>query len=125
AAGTTSGDRDVREAQTKRLVEQIQGKPMIIHVVMYSGEKSATLGDVQVEVGLRVTKMTGGRYEFINNISRYQTLLPELAAEVAKQATGSVRQFRITVQRPNGKSGNLGKLGINAGARIVSSVKLE
>jgi len=125
AAGTTSGDRDIREAQTKRLLEQIQGKPMIIHVVMYSGEKSATLGDVQVEVGQRVTKMTGGRYEFINNMSRYQTLLPELAAEVAKQATGSVRQFRITVQRPNGKSGNLGKLGINAGARIVSSVKLE
>jgi hypothetical protein len=125
AAGTTSGDRDIREAQTKRLLEQIQGKPMIIHVLMYSGEKSATLGDVQVEVGQRVTKMTGGRYEFINNMSRYQTLLPELAAEVAKQATGSVRQFRITVQRPTGKSGSLGKLGINAGARIVSSVRLE
>lgn len=125
AAGTTSGDRDIREAQTKRLLEQIQGKPMIIHVLMYSGEKSATLGDVQVEVGQRVTKMTGGRYEFINNMSRYQTLLPELAAEVAKQATGSVRQFRITVQRPTGKSGSLGKLGINAAARIVSSVRLE
>src|SRR6478672_15213 len=42
AAGTTSGDRDIRDVHTKRLLEQIQGKPMIIHVVMFSGERSAT-----------------------------------------------------------------------------------
>jgi len=125
AAATTSGDRDIREVHTKRLLEQIQGKPMVIHVVLYSGEKSATFGDTVFEVAQRVTKITGGRYEAINNMTRYETLLPELAADVAKQATGSVRQFRITVQRPGGKSGNLGKLGINAGARVVSSVKLE
>jgi hypothetical protein len=51
--------------------------------------------------------MTGGRYEYINNMNRYITLLPELGAEVAKQVVGSSKQFRITAQRPAGKKGNL------------------
>ena len=125
AAGTTSGDRDIREEHTKRLFEQIAGKPMIIHVLMYSGEKSASGGDTPIEVGQSVTKMTGGRYEYINSISRYATLLPELGAEVAKQVTGSAKQFRIAVQRPDGKSGKLGKVSISAGAKAVTSVRLE
>ena len=37
--------------------------------------------------------MTGGRYEYINNMNRYTTLMPELGAEVAKQAVGSAKQF--------------------------------
>jgi hypothetical protein len=125
AAGTTSGDRDIRDAHTKRLLEQIQGKPMIVHVVMFSGERSATGGDIQIEVGQVVTKMTGGRYENINNISRYATLLPEFGAEVKKQGAGTTRMFRITVQRPDGKKGPLGKIGVSAGALSLTSVKME
>ena len=125
AAGTTSGDGEIRDVHTKRLLEQIRGRPMIVHVLMFSGERSATGGGAQIEVGQVVTKMTGGRYEFINTITRYASLMPELGAEVAKQATGSSRQFRITVQRPDGKSGPLGKLGMSAGARAVTSVQVE
>ncbi len=124
-AGTTSGDGYIRDVHTKRLLEQVRGKPMIIHVLMYRGEKSATGGDAQIEVGQNVTKMTGGRYESINNMSGYAAVLPQLGADVAKQVIGSTRQFRITVQRPNGKSGNLGKLAMSAGARVVSSVRVE
>ena len=125
AAGTTSGDRDIREVHTKRLLEQLQGKPMIVHVVMYSGERSATGGDIQIEVGQVVTRMTGGRYENINNISRYATLLPELGAEIKKQGAGTTRMFRITVQRPEGKKGPLGKISVSAGALSLTSVRME
>jgi hypothetical protein len=125
AAGTTSGDRDVRDVHTKQLMQNIQGKPMIIHVVMFNGERSATGGDVQIEVGQAVTKMTGGRYENINNISRYATLLPEFGAEVKKQGAGTTRMFRITVQRPDGKKGPLGKIGVSAGALSLTSVRME
>ena len=41
------------------------------------------------------------------------------------RATGSTRQFRITAQRPDGKKGDFGKLGMSAGARAVTSVRLE
>jgi hypothetical protein len=124
-AGTTSGDGHIREVHTKRLVEQLSGKPIIVHVLMYAGEKSATGGDSQIVVGQQVAKMTGGRYEYINNMIGYAKLLPELAADVAKQVAGSSRQFRITAQRPDGKSGKLGKLGMSTGSGVVSSVRVE
>ena len=97
AAATTSGDRDIRDSHTKQLFGLLAGKPIVVHVVMFSGERSATGGDIQIEVGQAATKMTGGRYENINNISRYATLLPEFGAEVKKQAAGSARMFRISV----------------------------
>jgi hypothetical protein len=127
AAGTTSGDAHITSVEMQRLFEQLRGLPVTVHVLIFSGSaaRSATTGDVQIEAGLAVTKMTGGRYEFINAMSRYVTLLPELGAEVAKQAAGGTKQFRITVQRPDGKSGKLGKVTIGAGAKTVTSVRVE
>ena len=81
-------------------MENVGRKPMIVHVLLYAGERSTTGGVTQVEVGEHVARMTGGRYEFINAMTRYSTLLPELGGEVAKQLTGNTRQFRVTVQRP-------------------------
>ena len=49
----------------------------------------------------------------------------ELGKDVAKQLTGSTKQFRITAQRPDGKKGDFGKLSMSAGARVVTSVRLE
>jgi hypothetical protein len=127
AAGTTSGDAHITSVEMQRLFEQLRGLTVTVHVLIFSGSaaRSATTGDVQIEAGLAVTKMTEGRYEFINAMSRYVTLLPELGAEVAKQAAGGTKQFRITVQRPDGKSGALGKLTMSAGAKTVASVRLE
>ena len=124
-AATTSGDGQVMAAQMQRVIKALGGRPIIVHVLMYSGERSATGGDAQIDLGQRVTKMTGGRYENINNMTRYVTLLPELGADVAKQATGSTRQFRITAQRPDGKKGEFGKLAMSSGPRAVTSVRLE
>jgi hypothetical protein len=109
----------------KRVLEPLGGRPIIVHVLMYSGVQSAIGGDIQIEMGQRVAKMTGGRYEFINSMNRYTTLMPELGAEVAKQATGNTKQFRITAQRPDGKKGDFGKLAMSSGARAVTSVRLE
>jgi hypothetical protein len=109
----------------REALELIQGKPMIVHVLLYAGERSASGGVAQVEVGERAAQMSGGRYEFINSMNRYITLLPELGAEVAKQLTGNTRQFRVTVQRPDGKKGDLGKVSISVTGKTVSSVWRE
>ena len=124
-AATTSGDGNVLEADMKRVLQPLQGRPILIHVLMYSGVQSAIGGDIQIELGQRVTKMTGGRYEYINSMNRYTTLMPEFAADVAKQAVGSAKQFRITAQRPDGKKGDFVKLSMSAGARVVTNVKVE
>lgn len=125
AAGTTSGDGKVIESEMERALEQIGRKPMIVHVLLYAGERSSSGGVAQVEVGERATQMTGGRYEFINSMSRYSTLLPELGADVAKQLAGNTRQFRVTVQRPDGKRGELGKVSVSSTSKTVSGLWRE
>jgi hypothetical protein len=125
AAGTTSGDAKILDSEVKRALDPIGHKPMIIHVLLYAGERSASGGVVQVEVGERAARMTGGRYEFINSMTRYSTLLPELGAEVKKQLAENTRQFRVTVQRPDGKRGELGKISVSSTSKKLSGLWRE
>ena len=124
-AGTTSGDAGLPEGAGKRLMSALANRPLVVHVLLYAGERAAYGGDAQVQVGELVTKNTGGRYEFINSMNRYVTLLPEFSDAVVKQMTGSKRQFRITAQRPEGKTGPMGRFTIAAGARVISNVRIE
>jgi hypothetical protein len=125
AAGTNSGDAHIRTEHVKELAQKLEGQPMMIHVLLYGGERSATAGEVQIAVGELVTKQTGGRYEYINAMQRYVSLLPEFGVEVARQLSGNTRQFRITAQRPDGKSGKLGRTAMSAGSRTVIRVLVE
>jgi len=125
AAGTMSGDSNLPDGAMKRLVASIAGRPLVVHVLLYAGERAAFGGDVQIEVSEQVTKMTGGRYEYINNMNRYATMMPEFGEGIAKQMIGSKRQFRITAERADGKSGPMGKMSLAAGPRIITSVRVE
>jgi hypothetical protein len=124
-AGTMSGDTNLAEGSMKRLVAAVANRPLVVHVLLYAGEKAAYGGDAQIQVGEQVTKMTGGRYEYINSMTKYITLLPEFSEQISKQMLGSKRQFRITAQRADGKTGPMGKFTIAAGARIISNVRIE
>lgn len=122
AVGTTSGDARIQDSDIQRTLEQVSRKPMLVHVVLYGGERSASGGVVQTDIGERVAQMTGGRYELVNNMSRYSTLLPELGAEVAKQLAGNTRQFRVTVQRADGKRGDLGKISVGSSTKKLAGL---
>ena len=124
-AGSTAGDGQILETDMNRALSRIRGKPMLVHVLLYYGERTSSGGVAQVEVGERAAQMTGGRYEFVNTMSRYTTLLPELGADVAKQVAGNTRQFRFSVQRPEGKKGDLGKVTVGIVSKIVTSVRHE
>jgi hypothetical protein len=80
---------------------------------------------IQTQVGLAVTKATGGRYENINTMNRYVSLMPELGADVAKQIPGQSRQFRIVAQRPEGKTGNLGGVSLGVATKQVTGLTIE
>ena len=125
AAGSTAGDGRVLESHMQEVLDRVRRKPMIVHVLLYAGERTSTGGVTQVEVGERAAQMTGGRYEFINSMNRYITVLPELGAEVAKQLTGNTRQFRLSVQRPDGKRGDLGKVSISVTGKTLAGVWRE
>lgn len=124
-AGTTSGDGNVQDRDVQRLFERLQGRPVMVHVLLYSGAsgRSITGGQLQTEVGLAATKLTGGRYENINTMSRYVTLMPELGAEVAQQTAAQARQFRIVAERA--KSGDFGRFGLGVAGKLTTNVSLE
>jgi len=126
-AAATAGDLNVRESDIRRLFERVQGHPVMVHVLLYAGRisRSASGGEVQTDVGLALTEMTQGRFETINTMTRHAELMAEMGADVARQAAGQSRQFRIVARRPDGKSGDLGGLSMSVAGREVQSVTLE
>ena len=128
AFATTAGDVNVMERDGERLSKRIQARPATVHVVLLSllGSRSALGGANQTEVGVGLTRMTGGRFESIAAPSRLATLLPEIGREVAKAHERQSRQFKITAERPAGASGELKNLSMGArGGLGVTSVSLD
>jgi len=124
ALATTAGDRFVRDSDVEQLVKRLQLRPTTVHVVLLSAPAGRTVtgGANQTDIGIRVAELTGGRYEAIAAPTRIATLLPELGALVIKAHETASRQFRITAQRPAGRSGELGNvsMGARGGLGVVS-----
>jgi hypothetical protein len=122
--GTTSGDVDVRDADVKKLLENVQKRHLVIHVVMLNvGTGAQQGGGNQIEIGQNLTRGTGGRYEYLAVPNRLVTLLPEMGKELAGTLGPGAKQFRITVDRSS--AGALGKIGVAVtGGRVISSVTM-
>jgi hypothetical protein len=120
AFATTAGDRNVRDTDLQQLFKHLQARPPTVHVVLLTlaSGRSAGGGD-QVDVGIQVTKMTGGRFENIAASSRLVTLLPEIGAQVAKAHESQIHQFKITAERPAGASGPLKSVSMGARAGLA------
>jgi hypothetical protein len=115
-SGTSSGDANVLDRDVKRIFERIQKKPTTVHVVLLNSTAgSGTGGANQTQVGIAITQATGGRYESIAAATRIATLLPEIGKQVSDSVKKQSSQFRLTVERPAGATGDLGK--VSAGAR--------
>ena len=95
-----------RDYQVTKLFKDIQDSASTVHVVMQSNSnRSADIatGSNGIEVGIRLTQMTGGRYEAINTETRLSTLLPEYAKQIVKSHERQSHQYRITCQ-PSAKT---------------------
>jgi hypothetical protein len=114
----------IRERDIQRMFQQVAQRAITVHVVMMSsGGQTSSGGANQTQVGLAVTKQTGGRYEAIAASTRLATLLPEIGTQVAKSHALQSKQFRVTFDRPNGKTGAIGPVSL--GARGAQNVKLS
>ena len=120
SSATSSGDANVLERDVMRIFERIQKRPTTVHVILLNSTTgSATGGANQTQVGLSVTQATRGRYESIAVPTRLATLLPEIGKQVAASHEKQSHQFKITVERPAGKSGELGQLSAGARSGLV------
>jgi hypothetical protein len=121
SVATTVGDRDTRDADVSRIMKRLEARPTTVHVVvLVSGASTSGAGASQTNVGLAVTKFSGGRFENINSPTRIATLLPEIGKQAAASIARQTHMFRITADRPAGASGAYGQ--ITMGSRAPLSV---
>ena len=114
-------DRDYAKLQ-KRIVQ----KGATVHFVILHGggeRANSVAGALQTEVGLAVTKLSGGRYENIAAATRLVTLLPEFAKQIGQSHLRQTHEYRITYQRdskqpPQRISASLSKLRIGLQAQL-------
>jgi len=122
SVATTSGDRDMKESDVERVMTRLGARPTTVHVVLYTGgPQGASAGTNQFNVGMSVTKYTGGTYESINNATRLASLLPEIGEKVAAAVERHRRQFRITADRPASAKGDIGEVRVGVKPPLVTA----
>jgi hypothetical protein len=122
AEGSSIRDRDV-----KQLFERLQSRAITVHAVLAGASTVSTGGTVALatQIALAATKQTGGRYESIAAATRLATLLPEIGAQVARSHARQSAQYRVTFERPAGKSGNIGQIGLAARSGVTVNLTLD
>lgn len=127
SVGTSAGDTNVRDRDINSIFERLQKLPITVHVVILQGTaSSASGGGNQTQLGISVTEGTGGRYESIALANRLVTLLPEIGERVAESHRLARQQFLLTIERPAGKSGDLGQIGAGvASGRTIKSLSID
>ena len=122
SVATTSGDVNVRDSDVERMMKRLEARPTTVHVILFNGaSSSASGGGNQTQIGISVTKFTGGKFENINSAQRIQSLLTEWGKEVATMVERQSHQFRVTADRPAGASGDIGKISMGAKSPLVLS----
>jgi hypothetical protein len=127
SVATSIGDGNVRERDVNRIFSRLTEMPIQVHVVMLGGTGNSLSGGANTtRLGIAVTDGTGGRYENIAIANRLPDLLAELGALIAASHRLSAQQYLLTIERPEGKSGDLGQMGAGAtGGRIVRSLSRD
>lgn len=123
AEGSQVMDRDFQ-----RLIQRIAQHAVTVHVLMLSSagqSANAISGEVQTEVGTAATKQSGGRYEAIAAPSRIATLLPEIGQQIAASNSRQSHEYRVTYERPAGKSGPVGQIEMAVPAGLQASLTVD
>jgi hypothetical protein len=110
----------------ERLQRRIVQKGITVHFVILHGggdRVSSVAGALQTEVGLQVTRLSGGRYENIAAATRLVTLLPEFARQIAESNLRQTHEYRVTYERkgsqaPQRVTASLSRLRIGVQAKL-------
>jgi len=110
----------------ERLQRRIVQKAITVHFLILHGggdRVNSVAGALQTEVGLQVTRLSGGRYENIAAATRLVTLLPEFARQIAESNLRQTHQYRITYERKDTRpaqrlSASLSRLRVGVNAKL-------
>jgi hypothetical protein len=120
--GSDQGAVRASDSDFKKLQETILTRAVTVHIIVMSGGGGTSGGAMQTEIGLGVTKLSGGRYENINATTRLATLLPDWGKKIAASVTRQSHQYRVTYERPaNAKDqASIGAAIRHEGAAVIS-----
>jgi hypothetical protein len=124
SVATSSGDCNFKESDVKTIQQRIQQRRSNVQVVLLNGMNSGCIGGIQTDLGKALADMTGGRFEVINVPNRLMTLLPEIGTNAGKSMGPGAKQFRLTLQRPNGATGNLGQVALGVNGKVLTNPSL-
>ena len=124
----TAEGSQIRDRDVQKLFQQLGTRAMTAHIVMVGPTNQSGTTNVSnaIQIGINAAKLTGGRYESIAATTRLQTLLPEIGGQVAQAHERQRAQYRITFDRPEGKSGpQIGGIGLSGGKQMVVKLSLD
>jgi hypothetical protein len=98
--GSDFGSMRVLDRDYQKLQQNVFEKGITTHVILTVGGQGGASGGGQVDVGINVTKLSGGRFENINGSTRLATLLPEYGKLIADSIRRQGNQVRVTYERP-------------------------
>ena len=119
--GSDLGNVRCQERDYLKLQQIIFNHGVTTHVMLTVGSGGAA-GGGQIDLGIQLTKLSGGRFENIGSATRLATLLPEIAKAVADSIGRQAHQYRITYERPAKASENP---AIGAQIRRDGAVKIS
>jgi hypothetical protein len=126
ALGSLTADgSSIRDRDVKQLFERLASRAITVHAIL-AGPSTVSAGQSVANasrIAIAATKQTGGRYESIAAATRLATLLPEIGAQIAQSHARQSAQYRVTFERPTGKTGQVGNIGLAARGGV--SVKLS
>jgi hypothetical protein len=98
--GSDFGRIRVLDQEYSKLQQIVLDKGVTTHIIVTGGSGGTTGAGTQTEIGLAMTKLSGGRYEGLQSASRLATLLPEWGKRIADSQARQAHQYRITYERP-------------------------
>ena len=98
--GSDFGRIRVLDQEYAKLQNIIQDKGVTTHIIVTGGSGGTTGAGTQTEIGLSLTKLSGGRYESLQAANRLATLLPEIGKKIAASQARQAHQYRVTYERP-------------------------
>jgi len=111
--GTDAGVDNIRDNDVMDIQKKIIKDAITVQVALtLGGSNQSSRTGAQPEIGMGLTRMSGGRYEAINSTTRLATLLPEFGTRIAEAAARQQNQFKVTYEAP-GKRSASPKIGIS------------
>lgn len=106
AVAGSEGSRRARGDAIQRTMDRLYANAAVVHTLLFTAPYGVgrTLGRAQAQWGTDVAAATRARYEEMVVSTRFRTLLPEIAADLARRHRLVRNQYRATFRLPEDAS---------------------